>query len=238
MQIFQLSPDGFKKVKEKLLFRGIILGAIALTIGFYIAIANQNEDAETSIFEILPFMIPIFIIALGVGIFKGLKRQKTGWDSFQLTIEEDAITRSQNNIPDIMIRKEEIREIFENPDGSLVINTDEKLRFIGIPASVQNRVELLNLLENFGEIQQKSGKGNKGYLTIIASLAVLGLMAVFFIAKSEIFIIPTGILLTAALIWSFVQTQKSNLVDKKTKRSSYFISTSYFFYCRKIDTNP
>jgi len=219
MRTFKLDPDGFKEIRQKTLTRTISIGLLGALAGLYISSVNKNTD--TSTVDILPFVIPIILVALGFRLFKGLKRQKDMWDSYELTFDGETITRKQNNVPTVTINKSDLQEMVESPQGHILLKTGQRTNLINIPSSVQDRDELLKALADFGLMNKQTG--NKSKLTLIASLVGIGLMVVFFVSKEKSIILLTGTILTVGLLWSFFEIQRSKLIDKRTKRAAYFI---------------
>jgi len=219
MKTFKLDPCGFKEIRQKTLLRTIPIAVLAALAGLYISSVNQNTG--TSSLDTLPIVIPIMIVALCFGIFSGLKRQKDMWDTYELTIDGETISRTQNNVPTVTIKKDDLQEIVESPQGHILLKTGNRTNLINIPSSVQDRDELLNTLAGFGQINKEVG--NKSNLTLFISLAGIGLMLVFFVSKDKSIILLTGTILTGGLLWAFFEIQKSKLIDKKTKRGAYFI---------------
>ncbi len=223
MKTFKLDPLGFKKARQKSLLRTIPIMLLATFAGIYISSIDQtNQTSSTSTVNVLPFVIPIIILAAGFGLFLGLKRQKKQWDSYELTIDGDNIIRIQQNVPTVSIKKENLKEIIETPIGDILIKTGLRANFINIPSSVHGREELLKILADFGQIlSQPAGNINK--LNIIMPIGVIVLMIVFYSSKEIMILIPTGIILFAGLLWSFIEIRKSKHIDKNTKRASYFV---------------
>ncbi len=219
MRTFKLDPYGFKKVQKKVLIKTIPVALIAAIAGFYISSATQNTDISTV--NPLQLSIPIILLALGFGLFNGLKRQKNNWDTFELTIDGETISRTQKNVPTVTINKKDIQKIFESPQGQILIKTGKRTDFISIPSSVREREELLNTLLYFGPINNQMGSNSK--LTLIVSILSIGLLAAFFVSNEKSIIIPTGIILIAGLLWPFFEIQRSKVIDKRTKRGAYFI---------------
>lgn len=219
MKTYKLDPEGFKEIKAAALKRTISIGVIAASAGLYISTLNQSDEVST--LDTLPFVIPIVLFALILGLFKGLKRQKDQWNTYELTVDEDSVIRTQKNVATLKIHKNDLLEIEESPKGNLILKTDQKTKWINIPSSILEREELLDSIKAFGPIQQ--GKENKGKWTGLISLVTLGLMVIFFTNHEKSILIPSGIILILGLLGSFIGIQRSKNIDKKTKRAAYLI---------------
>lgn len=90
MQIFKIRQDGFKEIKKQMLIRTLPIMLIAVTIGIVISSINPKDKADVNV---LPIIIPLIEVAVGFGLYRGLNRQKTLFDSYTLTVTNNLITR-------------------------------------------------------------------------------------------------------------------------------------------------
>jgi hypothetical protein len=218
MKTFNLNPAGFKAIRKRTLAIGIPLALIAAMAGIYISIVNDTSDTTSP--NIFPFVIPLLLVAIGIGGFRGMKRQQELWNSYRLIFDDHNILRVQNDVPTITINKSEITEITESMHGQIQVKTASRHHFIHVPPAIENREELIAILSEFGTLRKRETKNN---WTIAIPVLSFVFMVAFFIAKQKAVIISTGIILVFGLLWSFFEIQRSKLVDQKTKRSSWFI---------------
>ncbi len=231
MKTFKTNPQGFRNVKRKIFIKTFLLGLISIIAGIFIFVVNQQES-ESYMSTIL-IVFPVLLVFIVAGAYRGIKRQEKLWNSYQLIINGEYIKRLQKNVPDIMIRKDEITKIVKLSDENIFIKTNQPKHFIFVPFAIENRDELLKELADFGEIKKQEKKGIKISYKFVTFLT-LALMVIFFTLKERYIIIPSGIVLTVGLIWSFLEIQKSKHLDKRTKRSSYFIFILLFTVIGRI----
>ncbi|MDD4968971.1 MAG: hypothetical protein PHT07_06040 [Paludibacter sp.] len=218
MSIFKLDPAGYKAQAKKVTVRSLTIGVMAACAGV-IAATYQQENAS---YDILYTVIPLIAVCVGISLWASMRRQKKMWDTYELEIVDDTITRTQHNVPTITIAKDEIQYIVESAEGMIVIKSAETNQMILIPASIAERDELIKSLADFGVLQQIAArKKNKLFSTI--PMIAISLFIAFYVTKEKFIVLPAGLLLIAFLSWAFITIQRNKNSDKLTKRSSYFI---------------
>src|SRR3954466_16316681 len=101
MKQFKIKPGGFKQIKRQILFRTVPIMVIAAAAG--ITISSVNAKGKRTDVNVLPIIIPIAAVTVGAGLYRGLSRQERLFNSFQLTLTENLISREQLNTPTISI---------------------------------------------------------------------------------------------------------------------------------------
>lgn len=218
---FKIKENGFNEIRKKSLLRTIPIALIALCGG--LAISHFNINGQSSDVNVLPVLIPIMFGAMTFGLILGNKRQKKIFNSYELTIDNERIIRKQNLTPDIKIKFNEIKEIIKNKNGSLSIKGTNLNNTIGVPSQIENMIEIESRLSKVIEITAIDKQSLKQKFSWVLPLLSLGLMMIVYIAKNKILVGTAGILLTFVVIYSFVVTQKSKHVDKKTKIGMWLI---------------
>jgi hypothetical protein len=150
MSIFKLDPAGYKAQAKKVVVRSLAIGVLAACAGI-VAVTYHQENAS---YDILYTVIPVIAVCVGISLWASMRRQRKLWDTYELEITEESITRTQHNVPTITFTKDEIQYIVENAEGMIVIKSAETNQMILIPASVADRDELIKTLADFGAIQQ------------------------------------------------------------------------------------
>ena len=218
MSIFKLDPAGYKAQAKKVVVRSLSIGVVAVCAGTIAATYNQEKAS----YDILYTVIPVIVVCVGISLWASIRRQRKMWNTYELDISEDTITRTQHNVPTITIAKDEIQYIVESAEGLIVIKSAETNQMILIPGSIAERDELKKTLADFGAIQKISARKKNKWISTIPVTAIT-LFIAFFATKEEIIVLPSGLLLIAFLIWAFITIQRNKNFDKLTKRSSYFI---------------
>lgn len=150
MSSFKIDKAGYKfQERGKAVSLLYIVCGLAAAASIFIP---TGEPVNTTYGD-LHFVVPAFLVCAAIGLWGSVRRQRKRWDSYELVINEDYITRTQNNVPTITITKDEIQYMVESAKGVVVIKSLRSNQMIIIPAGIANRDELLSVLAGFGEIQ-------------------------------------------------------------------------------------
>jgi type III secretory pathway component EscS len=218
---FKIKENGFDEVRKKVLYRTIPIVIIAAAGGLLISLFNSN--GQTTEVNTLPFVIPIIIGALAFGLFKGLNRQKQIFNSFILTIDEIEVTREQALTPAISIPVSEIQQIIKNSKGTFVIKGKSPQEVIGIPSQIENSEALESFLSELKSITVSDDKSFVQKYQWVFPLLTVILMVITYLSTNKLLVGITGTTLTIGLIYSFITTQRSKHIDKKTKKSMWLV---------------
>jgi hypothetical protein len=180
-------------------------------------------NRNTSDVNIYPFIIPVIIGSLFIGISIGLKRQKTIYETYTLKFDEAGVTREQINTPSIRLLFNEITNIRKTKYGGLVISSKNQSNSIIILAQIDDMEMIESVLKENCNIPIGISKTLNQLLLIPLVIFVLGLMAVTYISTNKILVSISGVILISIMIWSFVKNQTNKNIDKRTRRSSYVL---------------
>ena len=220
MRQFRIKENGFKEIKKQTLTRTVPISLVAVIVGL---VAFEYSYNGTSNLNVYPYVIPIIIGALAFGLNKGLKRQKEIYDTYTLNIDDASITREQANTPSIRLLFSDIKKITKSNQGGLVIKGDGLANSILIPSQINDLVNLETTLKEKCTCGIINSKPLIQRLMIPLVIAVLGLMATLYISSNKVLVGFSGIVLTGIMIWSFIKMQTNKSIDRKTRKSSYWV---------------
>jgi hypothetical protein len=221
MQQFKVRQDGFREIRKQLLIRAVPIMLVSATAG--VVISSINSKNKESDINVLPFMIPFIVMAVGIGLYRGLKRQKNLFESFTLTLLNNLITREQLNTPTVSIYFNEIKEIRKNRNGTLTVRGKNPTDIIHIPTQIENYSELELLLNKIIPITVRKKEPILEKYPTLLSFLVLGLMFCVYTTTNRIVVAISGTLLTPLMVWGFYDTRRSKNIDSKTRRFSWWI---------------
>ncbi len=204
-----------------MLIRTLPIMLIAVTVGIVISSINAKDKAADV--NVLPFLIPFIAVAVGFGLYRGVNRQKTLFDSYTLTITNNLITREQFNTPTISIYFNDIKEIAKHKDGSFTIKGKDATDLIGVPPQIDNYSQLETTLQNIQPITAKDSVSFLQKYQSLTGLLTVGLMLCVYTVNNKIVVALTGTTLVALMIWSFIKIRSSKNIDSKTKRSVWWV---------------
>ena len=222
MQVFKISQDGFKEIKKQMLIRTLPVMLIAVTVGIAISFINSKDNSAKV--NVLPIVIPIMAAAVGFGLYRGVNRQKSLFESYTLTITNNLVTREQLNTPTISIYFNEVKEIAKHKNGSFTIKGKETVDLIVIPAQIDDYLQLETALQQIQPIVVKDKVSFMEKYQSLSGLLTVGLMLCVYTVNNKIIVALTGSTLVALMVWSFNKIRSSKNVDSKTKRSVWWVA--------------
>jgi hypothetical protein len=208
---FRLNLEKFKEFRKALLIRSLPMLMLPLIFVLYF----NRHDVTT-----LPFLLVIFFGIISFTMFNTLKRQKRAWETFELTIKDNIITRVQEQYPTIILPFSEVVEAIEIPNGSITIVAKSKANSIVIPYGPDSKDEFVKIISSFTILKKAINKYTLLY-TIGAGILGLVLFGLFFTSTDFYVIQLSGFAFAGTLIWSFVQIQRNKNIDRKMKLTSY-----------------
>ena len=219
MEQFKIRKDGFKEIRNSMLIKAI---PIILLAGFGgIAISYFNLNRQHNEVNILPFIIPLILGALAIGLYISIKRQKEIFESYRLTIDNYKILREQLYTPTISILKAEIRGIIKNSNNSFTIKSNSKVDIIGVPSQIDEYDKLEKLLSEIKQITILNKTPIIERLLIPLVIIYLGIFAAFLLSNNKIIAGVGGTILLIVSIYSYFEMKRNKNLDNKTKQGSW-----------------
>ena len=225
MKAYTLEPSGFVTVKRQIIVRTIILGTIAGSISLYVVSMRSS-------LAVLAVTALVGATAGSFGVFQAIRKQRQGWLSWQLLLDEESVTRKQSSLTDMEIQSAEITAVSELSDGTITIHTSRSDRAISIPTSIQDREEIRAHLNGWKEIRRLADRRWMNQV-LIGIFAAVGFATVW-MSETIIVVVPTGLVLIAALLWGLVTMVSSTQIDSRTKRLSWLVLLPLFSIVVKL----
>lgn len=212
-------PERFTELRKKLLLRSAIF--IAVMLIFSAIIFFFAGDREYAVSITIPITYLTFVLAvLLFSVFRNLKRQKAIYNSYKLIISDHSITREQNNLHQVAILLTAVKEVKKDTWGNLMVKGYSPHEVIVISPYVENFIEIKNWLENEYSVSIQKGKGP--LINYLMMVGVVVTMLIFYEVQDKVIVIMSGMILLITLIWSIYKIQTSPLVEKRTKRMSWW----------------
>lgn len=219
-EIFQIRENGYNEIKKQIIIKSV--PTLLVSMGFGIGIVFFNTKNKEDLFNALPFIIPIFVFALGIGIFRGLKRQKLLFQSFKLTFSENNIVREQSITPLVTIPISDIQSIIKDKKGSYTIKGKTAAETILIPAQIDNQENLEIVLNRIKPIEQLSQPTFEEKYRMPILIVMLLCMATVYVSFNKILVAICSLIVSVLLIRSSIQILKNKNIDNKTRRIGYY----------------
>ena len=218
MSTFKLTAEGIIATKRIMLKIFIPVMLLAITGGLLIGTLSMDNPQIDWVF--LGIFIPLiagFIIYI---IVRSMKNMTNMLESLTIEIEEDYITKSQLNFPDVIIARDQITKIYETHKGDIAIKADSH-KIIAISRYIENRERVKELLTAFAPIEQEKSKGLLYLILLLA--AMFGLLGAFYFSENPRVILISGSLLIVSLVSSIIIQFMSKLVSMRIKFASLFL---------------
>ncbi len=228
------SPERFTEIQKKIIIRSAVFVPLMMIFAFVVFVYpddNVNVGWEVPIF----YLLFIFAILL-FSIFRTIKRQKSIYNSYKLTVTESSLLREQNNLPPVTIAFNEITQINEDRYGNLIIKGVQPQQIIVISIYTENVDQLMRTLPSVHPISEPKTPNILQKYPAILSVLAIGSMLTLYISTNRFIAATGGIICLALMIWSFYKIRTAPVIDKKLSRSSWWIlvvilsiaATTYF----------
>jgi hypothetical protein len=225
--VFKIHKDGFNDLRKMVIRRSLPIGIIALASGVVMGApvtAPKQLDTQT-----LLLCLGFGVFALGIGLIRGLKKQKLLLDTYTLTVSNEKLVREQVNTPTIIIDRSQVTQIVKHKNGSYLVKGEMPLDAIIIPRQVENYEVLEKTLKAIHPITYDYRSAYSWIIDHILPFVTIALMICVFSVNHKAIVALSGIILIALMTWSFIKTRSSKNVDDKTKRSMWWVVFVLFF---------
>lgn len=227
MQQYRNKPENFGNFRKQILAKTIPLMAAALLTGLAISYYSEGS-AEESMQSAFVYIIVVAIF-FTYSIFRGVKRQKAIFYSYELTIGDNYLLRKQQGLADKKLSLDAIDSITEDNKGILYIRGTTKEDLICVFPYLEHYTEVkakLLTIQPLSGLPQKSFSQKYAFAGIFV---MLGLMGTTYISENKAVSVTAGCLLIAGLIWSFYKIRASTYFDNRIKRRAWF--TLFLIFC-------
>lgn len=221
MKEYKLSENYMKHEKRKSLLLTLPITVFAILSGL---IVGSYGDEIHEFFKVLPMVLILIVIAIIIGLKSGNKYNKDSLTSYRIELSDNKIIKYQKNISTIEIEQIEVISLTEYKNKGIMINTENKAKYIFIPVSTEDYSELKKLLSVWMNIKVKESESKNAlllmYITGIGT--AIGFLVVM-ICEYPYIVVPVGVIMIVTLIWSIVTVLRSPHADKRLKKNILFV---------------
>ncbi|BAU12153.1 hypothetical protein LEP3755_26820 [Leptolyngbya sp. NIES-3755] len=176
MTTYRLSPRFFSRYRQRM---SLLMGSAIFGVLVYSFADRINRYPPVVIISSIIFMVLIAGISLPLILRGEFKKHQRIWSSYELTLSEDSIARTQDGYERVQISRSEITRIIEVTDyGLTIVGTNNAQIFV--PRLVENYVLLRNLLAEWRSIEVQALWRN---LTLCFTIAFLPWGLIYGIAR-------------------------------------------------------
>lgn len=136
----RLQPAAFEPTLKRRL-RQRLRWALPSLLLVVVAVLWLQTRLQPGLADTLPFSLPVVAACLGFGLFRSLRlarrNGRSNWDSYQLSLAENGLRRVVSSLPAVEIARAEVTHIFDSPGEGLTVMTEDRQRFVFIPAQLE-----------------------------------------------------------------------------------------------------
>ena len=215
---YRVSATAAEQDTNRILVRSLSLSVfLVLAVPFVMVYAGQLSAARD-----LKFFLPLYALLIPLIIWNTIRRTrrmvKNTVETYELTIDELQITRTQRECPTMVIARTEVQRIAERTGQGFRIETSDYKQNIWVPKELEGYEEVKALLLSTTPAQASTMR----YPLAITYGALLLVIAGFFTvmwSKQRMLVTTAGLVVLVLFIYSAVQIARSwpNL-SRHTKR--------------------
>jgi hypothetical protein len=206
-----ISADLPASLRRQALLRAGIMAACAVPAGLLLGSKGDTPPAVVGLSALM------MSVALGSGIFIGLRRQLAMWRSFRVLLSEDTITRYIAGFDDLTLHRDEISAIRELPGHGLAIVTRNHHRQIFVPEKLDGFGEVSATLSSWMPFVKKQPLRLAVLVAPVTSAVTVGLLVATMKAHDGRVVVPAGSVVVLGLGAMLIYLWKSPQVARWAK---------------------
>jgi|GEM_PF-2725859 len=220
MPVYHLNPRGFKSVRRKLILRSVLL-QLPLVSGAVLGSIWYQSQGEADLLKFSLYLVPATVALIGFLLWRTLMKYRNIWDTYELSLFGGEVTRSQGTTPAATYDlKNDLISMNENTKGMLMLRFKEPDLLLVIPETIDDRDDLIERLQAFGEIGTMDEYGKLVRFSWLLQLLTLAAFAVFYMYDTKWIVGVSGTLLLAYLLYVVINRQRSTVASAAQKRKS------------------
>jgi hypothetical protein len=211
-------------------------------------LAEQRRALASSVPALFSILAVAMIASIFLGIWRGYHRQNTliiavftglylgyvafaiprklkkrlakCWDTYDLEIGDDYFLRRQADTPDLQLKFGEVTRVERLPGRYLRIIGKSKQHVIGIPESIENFEEVLQIVSGIQPLTLRSGELWRRPIFYMAAGAVAFVTMVW--SRSSILFTPLAVGLSIMVLWTFWSVRRNPNASRQTRRAVWW----------------
>lgn len=211
---YRLSEAFFQHFTRRVLIRIVPLIVLSTAVGLWIGGISFDVAGMSA--------LAIIAAVLAVSMWYNVKRQHRSMRSFRVRVGDQSVTRIQNGFPELTLTRDQIAEVLETPTALLVAAKTHGVR-IAASAQIEGYNELKAQVAQLHPIHPQTRHSWSAPIMVGSTIVVVGAMVVVYRAKDSRLVLAAATALSLALIYCLIVIQRSPAVDRRTKRTSWWL---------------
>lgn len=220
MESYTLAPEGFNKIKRRLIGMFLFIFSLITATYFYFSVSKDAESQSQPPSLAINLIVLVFFLVIMLPMaLNTIRQQKRRWLAYRLTFSPTVITKEEGDLPTVTIPVEQIMRLEEVPGDELWIKTKQRNVFIAVPASLNGYEQVKARLAQIREIEQKPRHTIPLRLLLAFPFGVFVVWLMYVVMRSQnaSFVLPVGALLALLFGWSLKEMQRSPLLSRSQK---------------------
>jgi hypothetical protein len=218
-----VSPTASEQDTNRMLVRSLSVSIlIVLAVPFVMVYTGQLSGPRD-----LEFLLPLYAFLIPVIVWNTIRRTrrivKNAVETYELTIDELQITRTQRECSTMVISRSEVQRIAERTGQGFRIETSDYKKNIWVPKELEGYEEVKTLLLSTTPAQASTMRYPLAIVYGASLLMIAGFFTVMW-SKQRMLVTTAGLIVVCVLIYSAVELARSwpNL-SRQTKRTAWIM---------------
>ena len=220
---YRLSPTGAEQETNRTLLRSLSLTIlIVIAVPFVMVYTGQFSGPRD-----LAFLLPLYALLIPLIIWNTIRRTRrtvsNAVETYELTIDELQITRTQRECSTMVIPRSEVQRIAERTGQGFRIETSDTRKNIWVPKELEGYEEVKALLLSTTPAQASTMRYPLAILYGASLLMIVGFFTVMW-SKERMLVTAAGAAVLTFFVYYAVQTAHSwpNL-SRQMKRAVWIL---------------
>ena len=220
---YRVSSAAAEQDTNRMLVRSLSVSIlIVIAVPFVMVYAGQFSGPRD-----LEFLIPLYAFLTPVIVWNTIRRTRrmvrNAVETYELTIDEVQITRTQRECPTMVISRSKVQRIAERTGQGFRIETSDYKKNIWVPKELEGYEEVKALLLSTTPAQASTMRYPLA-ITYSATLLVVGGFFTVMWSKQRMLVTTAGLVVLCVLIYSAVELARywPNL-SRHTKRTAWIM---------------
>lgn len=216
----------FGKRVESLIWKNnfrIWFPLLLLIAGFVLYMQHGKDDRWWPPDAVTMLSAGLIVIVLLASRLYTTNKTLSIFRSYELTIENDLITRAQKGLPERSIHRTEITAIIKYKSGDILIKSRYPDQNIGISGYIENAAELEKCLAEFMPIDYDTPLSTAVKYRWYITFGVLAVMGCIFLSNNRWLVAACAIALLVYFSRAAISVVRNKSLDRSVKRKSLFM---------------
>lgn len=218
-KLYRVSPAGRRRLQWKAARTSFLITLVMMGIAGTLAFRAQEPVPQRTLGWILIYLLCVLI----GGAWLNIRSAARAWALYVLELGADQLRRTQQGGPEVILARAGIAAIEELPGQGLLVRSADEKNFVFIPAEISEFGELREHLQAWAPIRvvRRAEAARRKWLGLGAAFGVSGWLIATMLSHAWLVVLPSSFFLSVLLLWSFVEAQRSEGLDRRTKRMTW-----------------